>query len=444
MRVSRRHVSRDTSAGYTLLEALVTLFIIAEILVAVLVLFDFNSRVGRTQNQVAELQQTQRVGQNAVVQLVRTTGRGGLGRGDLPGVWGETIPDVPGGLAISVRTDLGGDGDPVGTTEIVPDWPDSPRGVPGTDVLTVRGVLTNPLWFFSSATSAISVTLDAGVPASGQFQILRGYQPVGLESTGVALNQDFTALEEAIAANRPEALLLTSASDASVYAIVELIPGASVVNATNLIISFAILGGTHSDSYTAARPFPVSLANAYTLAILEEYRIYLREPTGGFDLAGVGGDPDNQGLGRRSPELTMARTYPFTNVPYANDDANLAVGVAENLYDLQIALGIDLNGDGEVTENADLAQDEWLGNHESDLALVWNPAGPPPPRPPLLMVRLTTLGITDRPDPGYRAPTHTQLEDHIYADDDIDVINAEVMTSFRRRVLQTQIDLRGM
>jgi hypothetical protein len=41
------------------------------------------------------------------------------------------------------------------------------------------------------------------------------------------------------------------------------------------------------------------------------------------------------------PELVRARLYPNTNVAYDRDPANLAEVIADNVLDLQVALGVD-------------------------------------------------------------------------------------------------------
>lgn len=450
--------TRRSDHGYTLLEALVTLFIIAEILVAVLVLFDFNSRVGRAQAQVAELQQSVRVGQNSVIRLVRMAGRGGLSRGVLPGVVGERAPDVPGGLSISVQSNVAED------TEIAPGWADSPLVMPGSDVITVRGVFSTPIVFLPSG--ATNVQLISAT--EGRFTASSNWTPIGVVNNnpgGSSLEQDVTGLVEAITQNRPEAILLVSSADPSIIGLVELDPTQSVVSnagtpTAEAVVTFRIGGGVHTTSYSGAVPFPVDFTTAFQVAVLEEYRIYVRMPEDGLDLTGVEGDPLNAGLGRRSPVLSMARVYPFTNTPHGDDTASLRLDVAENIYDLQVAMGIDLDADGVATEGGiaglTLEDDEWLFNDSGDALdgdQQWNPPflDPDDPGsgwnpdftvPTLRFVRVSLLGLTDRPDLGYRAPTYTRLEDREYGE--TDVVNDPVLSSFRRRLLQTAIDLRGL
>lgn len=435
-----------TQAGYTLLEALVTLFIIAEILVAVLVMFDFNSRVGRSQAQIAELQQSVRVGQNSVIRLVRMAGRGGLPQGALPGLVGERQPTVPGGMAISVQSNVA-----VGT-EIAPGFADGPLVVPGTDVITIRGVFNVPIIFLPAGESNVVVGQGAdAAPAGGSFTASTAWQPIGLPvGPTSSLDQDVSALITAIDESRPEALYLVSAADPSVAGLVELDPARSShsVNGDDVTVAVTFqveAGGVHSAAYHQARPLPVDFQSALYVAVLEEYRLYLRQPEDGFDAE----------LGRRSPILSMARFHPFTNTPYGDDAANLRLDIVENIYDLQVALGVDrsLNGtveDGRLVAGLAPEEDEWLFNHEDDLPEgppSWNQAPDPddplaePIIPSLREVRISVVGLTDRPDLKYQSPRFDRVEDRVYADDD--VINTDLMRQFRRRVMTTTIDLRG-
>src|SRR5215203_4157044 len=78
MRRLRLPAPPPATAGFTLIELLISFLLITEILVAALVLFDFNNRVARVQTHVADMQQNLRVGQDEVIRFVRQAGRGGI------------------------------------------------------------------------------------------------------------------------------------------------------------------------------------------------------------------------------------------------------------------------------------------------------------------------------------------------------------------------------
>lgn len=429
-------------AGYTLLEALVTLFIVAEILVAVLVLFDFNTKVGRAQMQVAEAQQSVRVAQNVLIRTVRLAGRGGIGRGQLPGPVGTPLPDVPGGLALSLQSNVA-DG-----TEVAPGLAGSPLALAGTDILTIRGSIDGRIGFLDYG-PATPESPDGGANVQildtndgiGRFFIPRLWRPIGMERVvdGAEVEQDLAPFIEAVENGRTEAILLTSRADPSIVGLVELDPATSDVTGDPLVIGFRFGGVPSPSDYSrdlnSAVPFAGLLnaanGNSLTAIILEEYRFFVRVPDGGLD----------PGAGRRGPALTVARMLPFSNLPHAGDNASLTTEIAENVWDLQVALGIDrvrdgVIADGELTAGLDPSADEWLYNDEDDDDSVGLWGGP------LRTVRVTTLALTDRPDPKYSAPRTGRLEDRVYAAGD--PLNTNFMLQFRRRAVQTNVDLRGL
>ena len=83
--------------------------------------------------------------------------------------------------------------------------------------------------------------------------------------------------------------------------------------------------------------------------------------------------------------------------------------------------------------------DDWLYNDTTDnaAAAVWTNA-------PLYYVRLSLLARTDRRDPSYyQAPTVNRIEDHVYATSDPLNVNTVAERRYRRRLLQTTIDVRN-
>ena len=64
--------------------------------------------------------------------------------------------------------------------------------------------------------------------------------------------------------------------------------------------------------------------------------------------------------------------------------------------------------------------------------------------PALAYVRITTLARTDRRDVGYMAPVLTRVEDKSFDDPPHSFFNTTGERRFRRRQLQTVVDMRNL
>ena len=402
-------------AGFTLVELLVTLGVTVILLLGVLALFDFNNRIARVQTHVADMQQSLRVAQYDMVRLVRMAGRGGLPASEPAGLAPRHLPT---GVAVSVRDDV------PAATFMFPAEP-ATRILEGTDVLTVRGVISSPLYQINT-TDAGAFTLDPDPqnPATGRL-IIQDHSPTGVPQTLQPL-QDWLDADPA----RPEALLLVSPLDDAQFAVVELV-GGSVADG-QATLDFRVTGSTESDAMgllSSGGRFPPNLRVAYA-GILEEYRFYIREEHV---------EPGNL-ASDLAPRLSRARFLPGTEIVYGSDDqerrANAAVDVADNILDLQVALGVDLDGNG-LIEDLGTAADEWLFNHEDDMD---NPAKWQVSPARLHYVRVATLVQTDRRDPQYQGPLLVQLENRVYDPS----FNTRESRMYRRRTLQTVVDLRNV
>lgn len=417
----------DREGGFTMVELSVSLLIVVVLILGTLALFDFANRLSRVQTNVSDMQQSLRVSLQDAVRLVRMAGRGGLPLGT-----------VPNGIGLAVRNNV-----PAGTRI---GGPLTPVVLEGTDVLTVRGVLSNPIWQINSASPA-SFTLVAGVggPVSGTIQI------ASTTPTGIAQNR--TALREAVLNNVPEALVIVSPRDAAIYAVVELDPSTSDVtsNPDLYTVGFRIAGGTYTAQYlplSSGGGWPVDLTNVAFVGLLEEHRFYVREER---DIPGDAGSD-------LAPRFARARVFPATEAPHRTDSAPLPNpelhpswkrDIADNILDLQVAFGFDTaQGGGAMTddegdagdddrifESADGANDDWLYNDADAFnPALWNGR-------PLYFVRLSILARTDRRDPKFESPRVTWLEDH-----NLTATSANLRTErmYRRRFLQTVIDMRNL
>ena len=412
-------------AGFSLVELLVGMVASSILLLAVFATLDFNSRVTRVQGHVADLQQALRIAQYDITRTLRMAGRGGLLVSD------PAVAPLPNGIAIAVR-------DNVPDGALLADDVEDSRIVAGTDVLTVRGVFSAPFYHVQPNDPAVLVLN----PALGTGTVVIN------SPNFLGFRQDLQPLQDLITKGIPDALLLVSPLDSSIYAVVQVVPGASAFTATSVTIGFRI-SGELADAYGRLSPggvFPAALQNVAHVGILEEYRFYVREERTVNDFR------DNL-----APKLSRGRFFPGTDIPYANDEREAWVDVADNIIDLQVALGFDSSNrgsrrddlndvgeDDEIVEAADGADDDWLFNGERDNAAdpVWQAVNP---APALQYVRVTTLARTDRrdPSPAYTAPPLPErLENKGYEAGH--PLNAPAERGYRWRALQTVIDLRNL
>jgi hypothetical protein len=335
------------------------------------------------------MQQSIRVAQHDIVRFSRMAGRGGLPRQH----------------AVLVRNDAAADAHiAVGDTS-------SSAVLDGTDVLIVRGVFSTPLYQTNPAGGGLVVSL--GTPTTGTVTVTNP------SPTGVP--QDLAPLEEAVREAREEAILLVSGLGETIYAVVELVPGESDAG---LYPESVTLGFRTTDSYdeiSGGGAFDPNLQTAAHVGILEEQRFYIRE-----EYAAVGGD--------LTPHLARDRFYPNTETIHPDSPGI----VADNLLDLQIALGIDVDGNGNVDESTPPDDsDEWQGNHEDDGVLAATA--------PLYYVRVSTLARTDRRDLDYISPPIALIEDHAYGEPELPSALGEILDRrFRRRLLIGTVELRNL
>jgi prepilin-type N-terminal cleavage/methylation domain-containing protein len=417
--------SGSRQRGFTLIEVSVSLIVTVIVLLGVLALFDFSNRLTRVQTNVSDMQQSLRVAQNDAVRLIRMAGRGGLPLGSLPT-----------GTAVVVANNVA-DNTYIGGTAATPEV------VPGSDVLTVRGVFRTPTYQVKTADSAAFTLSPAAAPTKGTV-LIDIKTPTGIP-------QDLEELKAAVVAQRPEALLLVGSQGSDVWAVVELDPSNSVVtNPNQFTIAFKVSGGTHTTDYAkfssaGAGVFPPELRAASFVGLLEEYRFYVRREYA------VPGDKTTDLV----PNLSRARVYPGTQAAW-DGDVNWQVDIADNIFDFQVALGLDtaakdpavgacaagtIRSDDRhcgIYESADGETDDWMYNGEANTnaALFANSN--------LYYIRISTLARADRRDKDYEAPTLVRVEDNKYNTPQTTVFNSDEERMYRRRILRTVIDMRNL
>jgi prepilin-type N-terminal cleavage/methylation domain-containing protein len=418
-----------SQAGFSLVELLVTLLVTVILFYGVLTTLDFNGRVTRVQTNVADMQQSLRIAQQEMVRVIRMAGRG-----TLPAADAVSAP-VPTGIAVSLRNNVAANQFLIaGKTETAI--------VEGTDVVTVRGVMSTPVYQIditsqNDQNSAGDFTLEQVANPNIGTVIIRAISPKGAP-------QDLTPIREAIQKGVHEALVLGSSLDDTFYIVVELTGG--TVNADSILVNFKLRGGNPADQYRALSRNGTLPAGFHAVAyagILEEYAYYVR--------ADRAIDGDNTST--LTPKLSRARLYPGTGTAYVSDD-NGHVDVADNIVDLQASLGFDtsfsgrttddgddLGNDDQIIETANGANDDWLFNSASDDAT--NGAWRTNPPPNLYYLRVSTLARTDRRDSGYQAPLlPANIEDRVFTS--ASPLNSRSERMYRRRLLQTVIDFRNL
>ncbi|HSL85183.1 MAG TPA: hypothetical protein VLF66_20610, partial [Thermoanaerobaculia bacterium] len=370
-----------TAGGFTLLEALVALALTVLVVSTVLALFGFQRRLARVESDRTQMQQAVRAAHLELASMIRMTGRGGLGQNGPA----RARPDL--GVSLEVASNVEGD-----ARVIAPGAADSPAAVAGTDVLTVRGILTGPVLRGRGNTedATFLVLRDAGgLPAETPTDARSGRLHV-CSVTSAGLAQPLDGLRAAIAAGSEEAILLGGTAGDDAYGVVKLEPGASSPTSTRcdpadpdagVTLEFTVQGdGGRADLYhelgPAAAGLPPTVTSVGWLGILEEYRYYLREAR---ELPG-------DDASRLLPRLSRARLYPNTGTAWAGAADNLALDVADQILDFQVSLAFDSSqgggalADGTLDPDADPIHespggenDDWLFNSPDDdpLSAVW-------------------------------------------------------------------------
>jgi type II secretory pathway pseudopilin PulG len=410
--------------GFTLIEVTVSLAVTIIVLLGVLALFDFSNRLTRAQTNISDMQQSLRVAQADSMRLIRMAGRGGIPVGNLPT-----------GMAVAVQNNVA-DNTHIGDNT-------TPEVVPGSDVLTVRGVFSSSVYQINQAAEFKS---PSGTTTTGLLHVATP-APSGV-------TQDLSAIIDAIKNQRPEGLVLVARQDPSIWVVVELDPGNSdVSNPSDVKVGFKVSGG-HTADYlklsSTPGSYPADLTSAVSVGIVEEYRFYARREYA------VAGDTTSDLI----PKLSRARVYPNTQAvwlqkPGDDDKPNWQVDIADNIFDFQVALGLDTTakdpgatkcGAGTIAsddvncgiyESADGENDDWMYNGEK------KPDSAPFINSDLYYIRITTLARTDRRDKDYQAPVLERVEDNTY-DTTSAVFNSTNERMYRRRLLRTVIDMRNL
>ncbi|MFN2386620.1 MAG: PilW family protein, partial [Thermoanaerobaculia bacterium] len=429
-RIGRRFGS---SAGFTLIEMIIVVFLLGLAMIGLLAVFDASARINKSEQDVADAQGAVRYGIYQMTRVIRMAGAGGLfltqavlNRPD-PQLGGITIGSANGydNVAGATVTNLAGTAVPV-------------RG--GTDMINVRGVFYSPLLGFDLSSGCAPCSSSAGCsPCVGSTPVLVDAVTADLD-IGVHVNDDpvqrpqFAAVDQytASAGANPMLVIVSKNND-------EIHPGCSVV--------FGEQRNSQAGYNVGAITAPTQLVAAGTLGTLDF--------TNGVALQFDNENPQDDASVLAPP----AHLYPqpfhhvrragvLDDVVFFIDDSDplhpaLAQGIrrgaqfdvtvlAEDVEDMQVAYGVDANGDGRVTRTAATAGtdtdlnmssqdngDEWIPNtagettpyttvqFQSDATpgTFAHPQGIPTRHCPRLQAVMVSLVAKSRdPDPTYRGP----------------------------------------
>jgi|GEM_PF-6499226 len=457
---TRRPTTGAPEAGFSLLELVIAMFILTEVMGAILLLFTGLSDIARAQTNIAEVQQSQRISHRNLTQIIREAGLGGLpvtvaGPQGAPGVF-------PDGLAIALRDNVPAD------SRILPTVATSDRVLEGSDVLIVRGVFSTPVYYLTPQveTRDVANPLTSLLTGAAEPFLLSGRQLV-IPARFLLVTQDFQPLIDALTAQPRRLLIVRDLLNPQSYGLLETtgiaqLPAASPAGNLTLNVTFSDSAdalfyaelvpprpGSFSVQLGAGSvPFPKRIG---AVGMLDEFRYYIRPDEG-----------RQMGLGDRSttiptPMLSRISVLPETDVQIGN-----RLDIADRIFDLQIAVGIDTSPEcppvctpatpltrGVIAEDG-TAGDEVFFNHPADApgnlpSFVQSSTG----RPEFQFVRLTTLQLAGRIERGHVGTPIGQIEDRIRRLDEVTFGSgifsySNSLRNYRRRLLSTVVDLRNL
>lgn len=340
--------------GFTLIEILVSLAILGIVLAGIYSVYNMQHKSYIVQEQVAEMQQSERVALQMITRDIRMAGLGLSGCNSAAG--GKIIfnEDINGNGILDAGEDANGNG---GAPQVY-----DGLGYDGSDIITAV------YYPFSPQGTAGGYTNILGPPVQiGNSAILDVH-----DNTGFAAG---------------DAAIITSATDGCHYALIRItaLPGGGQLQ-HNTGQSFENLPGGIGSGFLQG----------------DIVRRVNSEGGGGIITYAINSD------------------YQLTRAV----DGGAAQPLAENIEDMQIAYGIDIDN------NRIVEDDEWFNDPTNrDMTL-------------LREIRLSLVARTTREDPAYNVGERPVVEGHDPAGS---VITTPAQAArYRRRVLQTTIKLRNI
>jgi len=427
--MTQRSHSR-ASAGFTLVEMIVVTLLLAIAMLGILAVFDASARINKSESEVADAQGSVRFGVYQMTRVIRMAGAGGLQVGQ------AIVTKTPAGLLGITASKEYDNVDTVAVTDIN-SVDHNVRN--GTDMIEVRGVILSPL--YSLLGNACGGCNISGASLAIPDQVNNAQLPAGLHYNNDDTNRpqfnDSVAYTSSVTAGSPMYFLVASGEDQSIgctappafpryplpiYNVA--LMTAAATRAGN-ILTFSSLDFTlpKAKQLNGADPqggpvAPVRITNLSRGGVLDDI-VYFIDNT----------DPQHPALAQGT-----RRGDKFDIVPIADD-----------VEDMQIAYGVDLNGDGVNPGISTTAGgDEWTPNVTGEAyADIPSFVSAGTTCPNLHSVMISLLAKSKNPDPTYRAPSATGFRLMNVGLSGAVPITAMTNGNYRRRVQTLRITLRN-
>lgn len=370
--------SPHSASGFTLIEILAVVAILAAVMVGLLQILDRSSIVSKTQSDMARMTENLRFMVDGIVRNMRMTGTGGLpllapGTGGALNVTAINVLDNVGTGGFSV-IDAGGKL-----------W----RATPGTDVLTIRGVIGGFVY---------------DVPGTTH---ITGYYGAGDNNFVVTLTEE------------------SPFTPGRVQPLPSLVQTGTPVLFT-LLWEMPVVVGVGQERYFSKYNIGIVSQDASPTGTSPDRELQLQIDTANTEYQEIlslneGGDfePFQQEYVITAGLLDDLIYFVSTNLDgnsalflWKQAD-NTVIELVDQIHSLQIALGIDLNNDGQITEiGAASNDDEWFYNAANETTATAAQIAL------LREVRVSLIGRTTYPDLQFStAPTLPENSPAVTGDD---------------------------
>lgn len=352
--------------GFSLVELLVSVALLAVVMIGFLSLFDTSARISKAQSARADVQENIRYVLAQIVRLSRMPGAGGV-----PALVPASSPRRM--AAIDVL-------DNVGTGGVTPPTFGTRTPITGTDVLTLRGAFdglvldlntAGAAYAFDDGSNTGSVTVPPlSFAGDSQAEVVtqiadalaqKHWLPVMFTQGGVD-NDPLDEGRSRMVARYAMAILDNHTTGSQIF-------GFHAKQWSNdeeeAFLDLNVGGKT-------AYPTAWGAADMLRMSVIDEVTFYVAA--------------DDDGI----PTLYQFDPTTGTNLPVASD-----------IVDLQVALGCDRNRDGLFTENGVAGGDEWLFNVAGESLADNGPGGTIPMIGYLSDLRVTLTGRIPVPDRSY-------------------------------------------
>jgi len=477
-RCGQRGFTRRGQRGFTLVEMIVVTFLLLIAMLGLLAVFDASARINKSETDVADAQGAVRYGIYQMTSTIRMAGAGGL---YVTEAVVNAKPNGASGISVSGGTSYNNVAAGTKITDAVTGTDILVR--PGTDMIQIRGVIRSPLLAFDHQSGCSAGCVSAGetilvLPVAGDTTIGQ------VVNDDVAQRPQFAAIDAYTssitgAANSMFVIMADGVTDLHVgcsdpnpqgvqrypqplYNVGRLVaktnlsaPGGPPLDA-RLFSAAADFTDAQAERINAELPSdgplpPTPIQTAHRVGVLDDIIYFIamlcRRPA----------NADPQGL------------HPYLAQGIRRGDKFEVTALADDVEDLQVAYGVDLNGDNRVSRtgapnppydtdtNSSIAvdQDEWRPNvagetpfTDGEFQTAPTPLGghtgvPPAAHCPRLhAVMISLLAKAHDSDPTYRGPAASG-----YVLMDVPVSSGAPITAvpgqYRRRVQTLRINLRN-